>query len=52
MKKKEYMKPEQRIVELRHRTMILAGSLTDANTNMTDDDDIDISGTPGSTWGR
>ena len=52
MIKKEYQKPTMKVVLLQHRTMILAGSLTGASTNMTDDDDIDISGTPGSTWGR
>ena len=39
MKKKEYMKPEQRVVLLQHRTMLLSGSVRGVSTNMTDEDD-------------
>ena len=41
MKKKEYMKPEQRVVLLQHRTMLLSGSVRSLSTNI-DDDDNDI----------
>lgn len=40
MKKKEYMKPEQRVVLLQHRTMLLSGSVRGVSTNMTDEDDF------------
>ena len=33
------MKPEQRVVLLQHRTMLLSGSVRNVSTNMTDDDD-------------
>lgn len=39
MKKKAYMKPEQRVVLLQHRTMLLSGSVRSVSTNMTDEDD-------------
>ena len=39
MKKKEYIKPEQRVVLLQHRTMLLSGSVRGVSTNMTDEDD-------------
>lgn len=40
MKKKQYMKPEQRVVLLHHRTMLLSGSpVRSVSTNMTDEDD-------------
>ena len=55
--KKEYMKPEQRVVQLQQRTMILAGSgggpLGSVNTQGVDDgDEFTIDNTPGTTWGR
>jgi len=55
--KKEYIKPEQRVVELQHHCQILAGSnqLTSTNTNLTGDDvlDIDEDNTAGTDfWGR
>lgn len=37
--KKEYIKPEQRVVLLQHRTMLLAGSVRALSTNIDDDDD-------------
>lgn len=55
MKKKQYMKPEQRVVVLQHMTQLLTGSpLTSTNTNLIDDDDLDIDDTPVGTgfWGR
>ena len=54
--KKKYMKPEQRVVVLQHRTMILAGSgglRSVQNTGFDDpDDELGITDTPGTTWGR
>jgi len=50
MKKKEYIKPEQRVVLLQHRTMLLQASQT--STNLDPEEDIDISDTPGSIWSR
>lgn len=55
MKKKQYMKPEQRVVVLQHMTQLLTGSpLTSTNTNLIDDDDLDIDDTSVGTgfWGR
>jgi len=48
--KKEYMKPEQRVVELQHKTHLLQAS--QASTNLAPEDDLDITDTPGTTWGR
>ena len=39
MKKKQYMKPEQRVVLLQHRTMLLSGSVRGLSTNIDDDED-------------
>ena len=39
MNKKHYQKPEQRVVLLQHRTMLLSGSVRGVSTNMTDEDD-------------
>ena len=54
--KKEYMKPEQCVVELRHRTMMLNGSpLRSMSTNLATEDEIIIDDdTPASNdfWGR
>ena len=53
MKRKDYQKPTMRVVKLQHRTCMLAGSpLTSTSTNLDEEDDIDISDTPGSIWGR
>ena len=51
------MKPTVKVVQLQHRTMILAGSgggpLGSVNTQGVDDGDyLDIDENPGSTWGR
>ena len=53
--KKEYMKPTMNVVQLQHRTMILAGSITTTSTNLTGTDAIDIDeDTPAGDgfWGR
>ena len=54
--KKEYMKPELCVVELRHRTMMLSGSpVKSTHTNLAPDDVIEIDeDTPAGTnfWGR
>ena len=43
MTKKEYMKPTMRVVELQHRTMILAGSLdaNGMNRNIVTNEEVD-----------
>ena len=43
MTKKEYMKPTMRTVELKHRTMILAGSVDAYGMNKTliEDEEVD-----------
>ena len=48
--KKEYMKPEQRVVELQHKTHLLQAS--QASTNLAPEDDLDITDTPSNVWGR
>ncbi|MBQ8487922.1 MAG: hypothetical protein IJ533_09785 [Prevotella sp.] len=54
MIKKEYLKPAMRVVELQHRSMILAGSVTSVSTTGLDDDDLALPGeglpTTGSVW--
>ena len=54
MIKKEYQKPAMRVVELQHRSMILAGSVTSVSTTGLDDDDLKLPGsglpTTGSVW--
>ena len=53
--KKEYMKPMMNVVQLQHRTMILAGSgLRSVNNKgfANPDDELGISDTPSSDWGR
>ena len=55
MNKKEYQKPTMKVVELQHRTMLLSGSpLGSVQTSGFDDheDNLDITDTPGSIWGR
>ena len=49
MTKKEYMKPAMKVIELQHKSQILAGSVTSVTTtgldnNLTQDE------TPGNTW--
>ena len=50
MKKKEYMKPVMKVIELQHKSQILAGSVTSLTTSGLDDDLIlpseDQSGNP------
>ena len=48
--KKKYMKPEQRVVLLQHRTQLLQAS--QASTNLAPEDDLDITDTPSNVWGR
>ena len=51
--KREYMKPTMKVVELQHQHQLLAGSITGVQTTgLGEEDDIDISDTPGSIWGR
>ena len=56
MKKKHYMKPEQRVVVLQHKTHLLIGSETKSLTTsgLDPEDDIDISqqGGGSSIWDR
>ena len=57
MKKKQYMKPEQRVVVLQHRTMLLQASGVSSVTSSgwdDPDDAINISQTGGgsSIWDR
>ena len=47
------MKPEQRVVLLQHRTMLLSGSpLNATSSNLDPEDEFTIDDTPGSSWGR
>lgn len=41
MIKKEYMKPVMEVIELQHKSQILAGSVTNLTTSGLDDDDDD-----------
>ena len=52
MKKKNYMKPATKVVQLQHRQQILAGSYTGIqSTNSTDSDNPDYDGnSSGSLW--
>ena len=50
MNKKAYIKPEQRVVELRHRTTLLAGSYGNQKAVQTYDDEEDIITDKGSIW--
>jgi len=57
MKKKLYMKPAMQVVELQHKTQLLAASNKLRGTDITgldDDDDLDIDDEEVSTgfWGR
>ena len=50
MKKKNYMKPSLKVVQLQHRQHILAGSYTGIQSkNSTDDDDDDNPGYDGNS---
>ena len=51
MIKKEYMKPVMKVIELQHKSQILAGSVTSVTTTGLDDDNLihtsdDQSGNP------
>ena len=52
MKKKNYMKPATKVVQLQHRQHILSGSYTGIQSkNSTDDDDPGYDGnSSGSIW--
>lgn len=54
MKKKQYMKPEQRVVELHHMNQLLAGSLRSVKSSGIDsEDEFEIEDEVGSGfWGR
>ena len=41
MSKKAYMKPTMKVVELKQRTMILAGSNEDVNLNLQNEEEVD-----------
>lgn len=41
MSKKAYMKPTMKVVELKQRTMILAGSNEDVNQNLQNEEEVD-----------
>lgn len=51
MNKKAYMKPQQRIIELQHRTHLLQASMRSVSTNLDDEDEF-IFGGGGSGPGR
>ena len=53
MIKKEYMKPEMQTVELKHKSQILAGSVTSVTTTGLDMEDelvLPPGGLPGTPW--
>lgn len=53
MIKKEYMKPVMKVIELQHKSQILAGSVTNLTTSGLDDDLIlpeDEEPKSGSVW--
>ena len=53
MIKKEYMKPEMQTVELKHKSQILAGSVTSVTTtglDMGDELVLPPDGLPGTPW--
>ena len=56
MKKKQYMKPEQRVVVLQHKTHLLIGSgaksLTTSGLDQEDDIGISDQGGGSSIWDR
>ena len=51
MIKKEYMKPVMKVIELLHKSQILAGSVAGVTTTGLGDDNIDKGETPGDSWG-
>ena len=51
--KKTYLKPDMQIVQLQHHHQLLAGSPLDSvNTNLDEEDDLEINENPQSSWGR
>ncbi len=55
MTKKEYMKPAMKVIELQHKSQILAGSVTSVTTTGLGDDLIlpdDEEPKSGSVWGE
>lgn len=51
--KKTYLKPDMQIVQLQHLHQLLAGSPLDSvNTNLSEEDDLEIDENPQSSWGR
>ena len=52
MKKKNYMKPATKVVQLQHSQHILAGSYTDIETTSSDSDNPDYDGSSSiNIWG-
>ena len=49
MTKKEYMKPVMKVIELQHKSQILAGSVTSVTTSGLDED-LNKDDNPGNTW--
>ena len=51
MIKKEYMKPVMKVIELQHKSQILAGSVTNLTTSgLDDEDDLNKDDNPGDIW--
>ena len=49
--KKEYIEPAMQTVCLQQH-LLLAGTITDVNTNLSEEDDLEIDENPQSSWGR
>ena len=52
MNKKEYLKPEQRVIVLQQKAMLLYASSTNTNLPNSDDLTIDDNPTTDPFWGR
>ncbi len=50
--KKTYLKPAMQTVCLQQHLQLLAGTITDVNTNLSEEDDLEIDENPQSSWGR
>lgn len=50
--KKEYIEPAMQTVCLQQHLQLLAGTITDVNTNLSEEDDFEIDDTPQDIWGR
>ena len=50
--KKTYLKPTMQAVLLQHQHQLLAGSLRDIKTNLSEEDDLKIEDTSEPSWGR